>query len=258
LGLLHPAEGSVQLLGLDVRTGRREIRSRVGYMPEGACLPLDQSAADFVAYSAELAGLPTSAARRRSSEALTLVGLAEERFRYLGDFSTGMFQRVKLAQAIVHDPEVVFLDEPASGLDPDGRQQMLDLINRLGDFGISVVFSTHIIDDIEKTCEWVVMLDGGQLRRNGPLSRLGTHGVIRLEVIGDRAAVAAGLTEAGATVTAEPSHLVVRGGDDSYRLIRDVVASVGAGIRLMREAEVTLEEAFFIEPSPPPVPEGPS
>ena len=95
-----------------------DVRSRVGYMPEGACLPKDQTAADFVGYAAELAGLPVRAARRRASEILFLVGLHEERFRYLGDFSTGMVQRVKLAQAIVHDPEVVLLDEPASGLDP--------------------------------------------------------------------------------------------------------------------------------------------
>ncbi len=245
LGLLDPSGGSVRVLEHDVASERRSVRERVGYMPEGACLPLEQTAADFVTYAAELAGLPANASRRRASEALTLVGLDEERFRYLGDFSTGMFQRVKLAQAIVHDPEVVFLDEPASGLDPDGRAQMLDLIRRLGDFGISVVFSTHIIADIEQSCEWVVMLDAGKLLRAGPLARLGTHGVVRLEVVGDQEAVAHRLREAGATVTTARTHLLVAADADPFGMILAATAAEHAGIRAMREAEVTLEEAFF-------------
>ena len=169
LGLLHPTAGSMQVMGHDPQREPLVVRSRIGYMPEGDCLPKDQTAADFVSYAAQLAGIPSREAKRRSSETLFLVGLEEERFRYLGDFSTGMQQRVKLAQAIVHDPDLLLLDEPASGLDPEGRTQMLDLIKRLSTFDINVIVSSHVLTDIEQTCDWVIMLDAGNLLRNGPL-----------------------------------------------------------------------------------------
>ena len=159
LGILRPTAGNASVLGLDVSRDTIGVRSRVGYMPEGSCLPLSQTAADFTVYAAELAGIPTKAARQRASDVLTLVGLHEERFRYLGEFSTGMKQRAMLAQAIVHDPELVFLDEPTAGLDPEGREEMLALIGRLGDFGINVMVSSHVLTDIETTCDWVIMLD---------------------------------------------------------------------------------------------------
>ena len=161
LGLSRPDRGQAEVLGSPVDRDPSGLRSRLGYMPENDCLPPDQTAADFVMYAAELAGLPTSEARHRASETLFLVGLAEERIRYIGDYSTGMKQRVKLAQAIVHDPELALLDEPASGLDPEGREEMLQLIRRLGGFGINVLVSSHVLSDIETTCSWVVMLDGG-------------------------------------------------------------------------------------------------
>ncbi len=256
LGLIAPTAGEVEVLGENVKTNLRQARTRVGYMPEGDCLPIDQSASDFVAYAAELAGVPAKAARRRASEALFLVGLGEERFRYLKDFSTGMFQRVKLAQAIVHDPKVVLLDEPTAGLDPEGREQMLDLVNRLADFDISVIFSTHILSDIERTCEWVVLLDGGAVKRNGPLDRLGSHGIIQVELIDDPASTAELLIQRGLAVTVKDYRISVPSADGVAVLLRDAFAETGAGIRSMTESQVTLEEAFFdVAPAePPPVP----
>jgi ABC-2 type transport system ATP-binding protein len=249
LGMLHPEQGSVEVLGMPLMREPLDVRSRVGYMPEGACLPKDQTAADFVGYAAELAGLPVRAARRRASEILFLVGLHEERFRFLGDFSTGMVQRVKLAQAIVHDPELVLLDEPASGLDPEGRDDMLSLINRLGEFGISVLFSTHIIGDIEETCDWVVMLDAGKVLRAGPLDRLEDRDAISVEVIDNVEGLVGWLTERGALVTAKGQVLDVRHTDgDTFDLIRDALAATGAGVIRLGVASTSLEEAFFLPP----------
>ncbi len=256
LGLLTPTSGDVQVLGQDVRTQIRQARARVGYMPEGDCLPIDQSASDFVAYSAELAGVPAKAARRRASESLALVGLGEERFRYLKDFSTGMFQRVKLAQAIVHDPKVVFLDEPTAGLDPEGREQMLDLVNRLAEYKISVIFSTHILSDIERTCDWVVLLDNGRVKRNGALDRLGSHGVVQIELIDDPHPTADILRGRGLMVTVDGFRMSIPAAEGVTTLVRDAFAESGAGIRSMTETQITLEEAFFeVGPAlPPPVP----
>jgi ABC-2 type transport system ATP-binding protein len=247
LGMLHPDDGAIEVLGIPMTREPLEVRSRVGYMPEGACLPKDQTAADFVGYAAELAGLPVRAARRRASEILFLVGLHEERFRFLGDFSTGMVQRVKLAQAIVHDPELVLLDEPASGLDPEGREDMLGLISRLGEFGISVLFSSHIIGDIEETCDWVVMLDAGKVLRTGPLGRLEARDSITLEVMGDVSRLVTWISDRGASVTAKGQVLDVRHTDgDTFDLVRDGLAATDSGIVRLGVASTSLEEAFFL------------
>ena len=151
------------MCGLDVARDPIGVRARLGYMPEHDCLPLDQTAADVVATFGELSGLPARAARQRASDILDLVGLDEARFRSIGEFSTGMRQRTKLAQAIVGDPELVLLDEPTSGLDPAGRDDMLALVARLGSFGISVLMATHLLDDVQKVCDYVVMIDAGRL-----------------------------------------------------------------------------------------------
>ena len=168
LGLAHPTEGSVEVCGIDVADDPIGVRSRLGYMPEHDCLPLDQTAADVVVTFGELSGLPARAARQRASDVLDLVGLDEARFRPIGGFSTGMRQRTKLAQALVGDPELVLLDEPTAGLDPLGREEMLALVGRLGTFGISVLLATHLLDDVQQVCDHVVMLDGGRLVVSGP------------------------------------------------------------------------------------------
>src|SRR5690554_6280577 len=246
LGLLHPTEGSVNVLGHDPEAEPLEVRARVGYMPEVGSLPLDQTAADFVAYTAELAGLSPREAKRRSSETLFLVGLEEERFRYLGDFSTGMRQRVKLAQAIVHDPSLVLLDEPASGLDPDGRDQMLDLIQRLGDFGINVIVSSHVLTDIERTCDWVVMLDAGALVRSGPLESGGDLQTVTVEVLGDAPSLAEALERRGFDTTTSGNRLLVSGADGvAEEAIVAEAARLQTGLVRMIRGSTSLEQEFL-------------
>ena len=246
LGLLHPTAGGMTVMGHDPQTEPLEVRARLGYMPEGNCLPKDQTAADFVSYTALLAGIPPREARRRSSETLYLVGLEEERFRFLGDFSTGMQQRVKLAQAIVHDPDLLLLDEPASGLDPAGRAQMLQLIRRLGDFDINVIVSSHVLTDIEETCTWVVMLDAGNLLRSGPIQGFEQRGTVQVEVVTEAAQVAERLTRRGLQVTVDGPRLVVGPGDQTLeQAILEETAAAEAGLVRMIRASASLEDLFL-------------
>ncbi len=246
LGILEPTVGSVEVLGRNVRTDTLDIRSRVGYMPERTLLPLSQTAADFMVYAAKLAGIPHRAARQRASDVLTLVGLHEERFRYLGEFSTGMKQRAMLGQAIVHDPELVFLDEPTAGLDPQGREEMLDLIGQLSDFGINVLASSHVLTDIEQTCDWVVMLDGGRVLRAGPLSGLTDYGTVELHVIGNPEPVIDSLREGGASVETRGAMILIRLDEgDPFELVRNVLADTGTGMRSLGSRSTSLEDVFL-------------
>ncbi len=246
LGLLHPASGSMSVLGHDPQNDPLDVRARIGYMPEGECLPMDQTAADFVSYSAQLAGIPSREAKRRSSETLFLVGLEEERFRYLGDFSTGMQQRVKLAQSIVHDPELLLLDEPAAGLDPEGRVQMLKLIRRLAEFDINVIVSSHVLTDIEQTCDWVVMLDAGDLLRSGPLQGLEKLGTVLVEVLYNAEVVASRLRARGFEAVVDGRRLSVGPGDETLEnQIVEVTASVSAGLVRMIRGSASLEDIFL-------------
>ena len=246
LGLTAPTSGQVAVFGQPVAKNAAGLRSRIGYMPEGKCLPRDQTAADFVAYAAELAGIPATEARRRASETLFLVGLHEERFRYLGDFSTGMQQRVKLAQSIVHDPDLVLLDEPASGLDPAGRDQMLEVIHRFREFGMNVMFSSHLLDDIEQTCDWVVMLDHGRLLRSAPLDPADEGASVSVEVFGDPLPLAAALSTAGIEVT--QTGRVVTATDasaDIFMAVRDALAESGSSVRRLGTDLGSLEDVFL-------------
>jgi ABC-2 type transport system ATP-binding protein len=246
LGLLHPTSGSMQVLGHDPQREPLVVRSRIGYMPEGECLPKDQTAADFVSYAAQLAGIPSHEAKRRSSETLFLVGLEEERFRFLGDFSTGMQQRVKLAQAIVHDPDLLLLDEPASGLDPEGRTQMLDLIKRLADFEVNVIVSSHVLTDIEQTCDWVIMLDAGNLLRSAPLQGFEKLGTVLIEVLERPDEVAAALRDQGIGVVVDGLRLVVGPGDETIEpMVVTAAAAVGSGLVRMIRGSASLEDLFL-------------
>jgi ABC-2 type transport system ATP-binding protein len=171
LGLLRPTSGQAQVLGRDTVAHAEWIRSLTGYMPEHDCLPPDVTATDFVTHMGRMSGVPPTAAKERAAEVLRHVGLYEERYRQIGTYSTGMKQRVKLAQALAGDPRLLLLDEPTNGLDPAGRTAMLDLIARIGgEFGISVVVASHLLGEIEQICDHLVAIDSGRLLRAATIS----------------------------------------------------------------------------------------
>jgi ABC-2 type transport system ATP-binding protein len=255
LGLMHPTSGWLEVTGRSVAADPVGIRSRLGYMPEHDCLPLDQTASDVVATFGELAGLPVRAARQRASDVLDLVGLDEARFRPVGGFSTGMRQRTKLAQALVADPELVLLDEPTAGLDPVGREEMLELVGRLAGFGISVILATHLLDDVQRVCEHVVMIDRGRLVLAGPIDQLlQTTGTMRVEVGGQTGAVTAladALAARGLPARAVDQHNVdvdtSRDGDAAFDTVRDTVADLGLRLYALSTRHRSLDDVFLRE-----------
>jgi ABC-2 type transport system ATP-binding protein len=247
LGLTKPNEGSIEVAGVDVAHDPAGARARLGYMPEHDCLPTDQSAADVVATLGELAGLPRSAARQRASEVLDLVGLDEARFRPIEGFSTGMRQRTKLAQALVADPDLLLLDEPTAGLDPLGRDSMLDLVARLGGFGISVLLATHLLDDVQQVCDHVVMLDGGRLVVAGSTDvLLERSGVVVVEVDDRADALVAALARRTLTARLEEGTVEVSvRGDDDLDVIRDTVVELGLPLHRLSTRVGTLDDVFL-------------
>jgi len=248
LGLSRPDAGTVEVCGMAVADDPIGVRSRIGYMPEHDCLPLDQTAADVVATFGELGGLPVRAARQRASEVLDLVGLDEARFRPVGGFSTGMRQRTKLAQAIVADPKLVLLDEPTAGLDPSGREEMLALVDRLGSFGIAVVLATHLLDDVARVCDHVVMLDGGRLVTDAPTEKL-LHqtGTVTVDVgPASVQALAGALTARGLAVSTDDIGTleVTVSGDADLDTVRDVVADMSLPLHRLTNRLTSLDDVF--------------
>ena len=246
LGLSHPTAGHVEVCGIDVARDPIGVRSRLGYMPEHDCLALDQTAADVVSTFGELSGLPPRAARQRASDILDLVGLDEARFRPIGGFSTGMRQRTKLAQALVGDPELVLLDEPTAGLDPIGREEMLQLVDRLGSFGISVLMATHLLDDVQAVCDHVVMINAGKLVVSGATnSLLERTGLVTIDVGRHTEELVLGLARAGVAAVAVDDVVEATVGDDAQMdLVRDVVAEMGLPLFRLSTRLRSLDEAF--------------
>jgi ABC-2 type transport system ATP-binding protein len=173
LGFLTPERGRMRVLGLDVATAPLDIRARIGYMPESDGHIPGMNAVTFVAYCGQLAGLPKADAMQRAHEVLFYVGLGEARYRNLETYSTGMKQRIKLAQALVHDPDLLFLDEPTNGMDPKGRDEMLELVRDLAhNKGVNLILSSHLLPDVEYTCDHVVVMDKGRVAAAGPIDAL--------------------------------------------------------------------------------------
>jgi ABC-2 type transport system ATP-binding protein len=173
LGFIVPTTGQMRVLGLDVATSPLEIRARVGYMPENDAHIPGMNAVSFVGYCGELAGLPRVDAMQRAHEVLFYVGLGEARYRNVDTYSTGMKQRIKLAQALVHDPDLLFLDEPTNGMDPKGRDEMLELVRDLAhNKGVNLILCSHLLPDVEYTCDYVVVMDKGAIATAGPIAAL--------------------------------------------------------------------------------------
>jgi ABC-2 type transport system ATP-binding protein len=246
LGLLRPDGGSAEVLG-ENPLASPDVRMRIGYAPERDCLPAEVSAAEFLAYMAEVSGLPRTPARLRASDLLRHVGLFEERYRAMGTYSTGMKQRVKLAQALVHDPLLAFLDEPTAGLDPIGRREMLELIRRVGrEFGISIVISTHLMGDVERVCDSVVVLDAGRLLRTGAVSGLTQETeALEIDVVEGGTALLEALAARGLRAHLDHNRLTLETvtGED-YDVIRDAIVASDALLYRLAPARLALADVF--------------
>ncbi len=252
LGLLPASGGRAVVLGLDAGRDARQIRVRTGYMPEHDCLPPDVSATEFVTHLGRMSGLPPTAAKERAADSLRHVGLYEERYRSIGTYSTGMKQRVKLAQALVGDPRLLLLDEPTTGLDPGGRAAMLDLISRIGhEFGISILVSSHLLGEIEQICDHLVVIDGGRLlRADAMTSFTEARQVLAVEVDEGMIALQAELADRGLPAWPEERALLVHlDGPATCDLIRDAVADLGLPLVRLEQRRRRVEELFRDEPA---------
>ena len=247
LGLLPPTSGRVSVLGLNPTADAEKVRQRVGYMPEHDCLPPDLAAAEFVTHLARMSGLPKTTARERASEALRHVGLYEERYRQIGGYSTGMKQRVKLAQALVHDPDLLLLDEPTNGLDPAGRDAMLALVHRIGtEFGISVVVCSHLLGEVERICTSLIAIDGGKLLRAAEISTMTTASdVLAVEVSEGSDELAAYLSGRGLQVRRDGHLLLVpMETDEAYDAILGGVTELGLPLHRLDQRHHRVAELF--------------
>jgi len=251
LGLTPATGGSAHVLGYDVATEGGRIRSLVGYMPEHDCLPADVSASDLVVHLGQMSGLPYPAARERAADVLRHVGLAEERYRPIGGYSTGMKQRAKLAQALVHDPRLVLLDEPTNGLDPASRDDMLTLVRRIGtEFGIAVLVTSHLLGELERISDHVVVLDSGRLLRSSATTDfLHKTGSLLVEVQGSADAgqlLGQALVDAGLRVWPADGHLLeVEVRDETTRdVVRDLTVDLGLGLVRMQDRHHRIEDVF--------------
>ena len=216
-------------------------------MPEHDALPSNTTASEFLMHMAQVSGLPPAQARTRAADTLRHVGVEEERYRPLGEYSTGMKQRVKLAQALVHDPALVLLDEPTAGLDPGGREEMLDLIKRTArEFGISIMLSTHLMGDVERIADAVVVLESGAVSRQDSVAQLtGDTETLVIEIAEGHEEFATALRAKGVEPMENGRTLVVEGaGDAEYDLIRDAVVESSARLRRLSPQRRTLIDIF--------------
>jgi ABC-2 type transport system ATP-binding protein len=249
LGLITIDSGGGQVLGMDIDSRRLDIRQVVGFVPEDECLFPGVPGVEFVSYAGELCGMSRSDAMQRAHEVLNYVGLGEARYRNVETYSTGMKQRLKLASAIVHDPRMLILDEPTNGMDPGGRQEIIELARDLAhNKGMSLLFSSHLLPDVEAVCEYVVVLGRGQLLAQGQVQELKKlHDCcfeVRLKAEPDR--FARRLLDVGCGAETRNDLLVVRlPPGKSEHLLWELAATAGEQIRYLRPQRGTLEEVFL-------------
>jgi ABC-2 type transport system ATP-binding protein len=251
LGFLVPSRGRLRVLGLDVAEAPLDIRARVGYMPESDGHIPGMNAVSFVAYCGELAGLPRVDAMQRAHEVLFYVGLGEARYRNVETYSTGMKQRIKLAQALVHDPDLLFLDEPTNGMDPKGRDEMLELVRDLAhNKGVNLILSSHLLPDVEYTCDHVIVMDKGSIATAGPIAALkqprGRVYELRVKSSGPLDAFLERLRTAGLDchATDEDVMRVFVPGAGGAREIFALAAADRVQVRHLRPSVSTLEDVF--------------
>src|SRR5271156_1248906 len=252
LGLMPPTKGQAKVLGHDCATSGPTIRTLLVYMPEHDCLPPDVTGTEFVTHLGRMSGLPPTVAKERAAESLRHVGLHEERYRLIGTYSTGMKQRVKLAQALVGAPRLLLLDEPTNGLDPAGRTAMLELISRIGaEFGISIVVASHLLGEIEQICDHLVAIDAGRLLRADTITSFTQASqVLAVEVEEGLVQLQQELQARGVVATlAQRTLLVPLGGDDTYDVVRDAVADLGLPLCRLEQRRHQVEELFRDEQS---------
>ena len=251
LGFIVPRQGQMRVLGLDVATSPVDIRARIGYVPENDAHIPGLSAVQFVAYCGELAGLPGADATQRAHEVLYYVGLGEARYRKVETYSTGMKQRIKLAQALVHDPDLLFLDEPTNGMDPKGRDEMLELIRDLArNKGVNLILSSHVLPDVEYTCDQVIVMDKGRIAAAGPIETLkqprGRLYELRVKTHGDLDSFFEHLTAAGLECHSTDDDVVrvfVPGDGGAHQLFA-LAAAADVQVRHLRPSVPTLEDVF--------------
>ena len=250
LGILEPTTGAAEVMGQKPYESV-ESRARLGYMPEHDCLPGALTASDFLTHMAQVSGIPPAYARTRAADVMRHVGLDEERYRSIREYSTGMKQRVKLAQALVHDPVLVLLDEPTAGLDPSGREEMLQLIRRTGrEFGISILLSSHLMGDVERTCDRIIVLNGGRVTEEGAVSQFTQETqAVYIDVDDHRDELVATLAKRGIQASLQGTSLVVeQESAEQYDAIRDAVVEADARLRRLAPRRHGLTDIFRSAP----------
>jgi ABC-2 type transport system ATP-binding protein len=259
MGLLLPTEGAATVLGRDVVMQGLSLRKQVGYMPEHECLIPEMTGVGFVSFMGRLSGLPPAIALSRAHDVLQFVGLREERYRKIAEYSLGMRQRVKLAQAIVHDPPLCLLDEPTAGLDPIGREEMLALLGTLAKkTGKSIILSTHLLEDVEGICDYLLVLDSGRAVTHGLLKELLSLGgtAITVRIKGDQDAFMVALASRGIRAQLVAQELRIERPSEGEKILFEVARETHTQIRHMGRSVQSVEELFLNVVNRPPPPSG--
>ncbi|RDE16328.1 MAG: hypothetical protein C4K47_01735 [Candidatus Thorarchaeota archaeon] len=249
MGIIPFNSGSATVLGRPMPASLNDIRDHVGYSPEFSPTMPDVSAQKYVTFMGRLSGLNSVEAAQRAHDTLHYVGLGEERYRRLGEYSTGMMQKCKLATALVHDPELLILDEPTDGLDPSGRHQMLELIKKLYvEEKKSIILSSHLLFDVQRVCDWVVILGRGRVIANGDVSQMlaDSSGTVRLKVAGNPELLVSRLKSRGIDAASEGQYVDVQRTENvEMKVLEEIQKERSLGLRYLGPKTRTLEDVFM-------------